>query len=236
MQALLGFSRSGRLTIVRPFHEGDPYTTTFESKCAKPVMYHVNEPNSRASSQELDREDKTCCILECPDEILLRCFEELAGESFYARHRLIWPLTLTCHRLHNLAQPLLYSHLVVHPQKADNSWESIQNRRLEATIRRTTLAQMLCTSLSIDFSRGPSYFDHAFGYVVSIVDLLPSLRSLELSHLVVSKNAKAEHGTYRIKEFEGDDAALPHPVSSLIPGCLGCQADFCPSPRRVHPH
>lgn len=220
MQALLGFSRSGRLVVVRPFHEGDPYTTTFESKCTKPVMYHVNDPNPRASSPELDREDKTCYMLKCPDEILLRCFEELAEELFYARHRLIWPLTLTCHRLHNLAQPLLYSHLELHPQKADDSRGSIQTRRLEATIRRSTQAQMLCTSLGINFSRGSSY-DHAFGYAVSIVDLLPSLRRLQLSHLVASKNAKAEHGTYRIKEFEGDDAALPPPVSSLIPGCLG---------------
>lgn len=220
MQALLGFSRSGRLVVVRPFHEGDTVTTTFESKCTKPVMYHVNDPNPLASSPELDREDKTCYILKCPDEILLRCFEELAEELFYARHRLIWPLTLTCHRLHNLAQPLLYSHLELHPQKADDSRGSIQTRRLEATIRRNTQAQMLCTSLGINFSRGSSY-DHAFGYAVSIVDLLPSLRRLQLSHLVASKNAKAEHGTYRIKEFEGDDAALPPPVSSLIPGCLG---------------
>lgn len=222
MQALLGFSRSGRLTIVRPFHEGDPYTTTFESQCTKPVMYHVNDPNPRASSPELDREDKTCYILRCPDEILLRCFEELADESFHARHRLIWPiwpLTLTCHRLHNLAQPLLYSHLELHPQKADDSRESIQTRRLEATIRRTTHAQMLCTSLGINFSPGSSY-DHAFGYVVSMVDLLPSLRRLELSHLAASKNAKAEHGTCRIKEFEGDDEALPPPVSPLTTGCL----------------
>lgn len=220
MQALLGFSRSGRLVVVRPFHEGDPDTTTFESKCTKPVLYHVNDPNPRASTPELDREDKPCYILECPDEILLRCFEELADELFYARHRLIWPLTLTCHRLHNLAQPLLYSHLELHPQKADDSRESIQTRRLEATIRRKTQAQMLCTSLGINFSRGSSY-DHAFGYVVSFVDLLPSLRRLQLSHLVASKNAKNEHGTYRIKEFEGDDAALPPPVSSLTPKCLG---------------
>lgn len=228
MQALLGFSRSGRLMVVRPFHEGDPDTTTFESKCTKPVLYHVNSP-------ELDREDKTCYILKCPDEILLRCFEELAEELFYARHRLIWPLTLTCHRLHNLAQPLLYSHLELHPQRPDNSRGSIQTRRLEATIRRNTQAQMLCTSLRINFSGGSSY-DHAFGYAVSIVDLLPSLRRLELSHLAASKNAKAEHGTYRIKEFEGDDTALPPPVSSLIPGRLGYEADFCSSPRRVHPH
>lgn len=219
MQALLGFSRSGRLTVVRPFHKGDPYTTTFESKSTKPVMYQV-DPNPRASSPELDREDKTCYILKCPDEILLRCFEELADELSYARHRLIWPLTLTCHRLHNLAQPLLYSHLELHPQEADDSPGSIQTRRLEATIRGSTQAQMLCTSLGINFSRRSSC-DHDFGYAVSIVGFLPSLRRLELSNLAASENAKAEHGRYRIKEFEGDDAALPPPVSSLIPGCLG---------------
>lgn len=183
-------------------------------------MYHVNGPNPRASSPELDREDETCYILKCPDEILLRCFEELAEELSYACHRLIWPLTLTCHRLHNLAQPLLYSHLELHPQKADDSRGSIQTRRLEATIRRNTQAQMLCTSLGINFGPGSSY-DHAFGYAVSIVDLLPSLRRLELSHLPSSKIVKAEHWTYRIEELEGDDAALPPPVSSLIPGCLG---------------
>lgn len=113
-------------------------------------------------------------IASLPNEILLRVFEILAGtrECF----RLTWPLALTCKRFRVLAQPLIWSDVVLRSDDTDcYSAAMRRSRNLRRSFEAAPDLQAYAKSVALLGHTSIGFTD-----AVSLVRRFPNTRRLYL--------------------------------------------------------
>jgi hypothetical protein len=122
------------------------------------------------------------------NEVLLQVFENLTDPQI--PYRFTWPLALTCKRFRQLAQPLVFSRIVLRTdadeKQPDNySWLKTPQSTARARSRKLRNTLELASELKLHAKRvsveGLTYM--GFSEVVSIIKEFPNARRLDLQSI-----------------------------------------------------
>lgn len=168
VQTWLSLSEGRTLTLVRPFmmSEGEPETTTFETKSDKPFLYAIH-PTLRRGGQSY--------ITRLPNELLQKCLEyliegDIASDEHRVypeycsqfktsiSHRSAWAISLTCKRFLQLVKPSLYADVnIIRPRHWNHTemvreHEKPQRRvnQFHRSVQESPQLRQLCKVLVID--------------------------------------------------------------------------------------
>jgi len=169
VQTWLSLSECCTLTLVHPFmmSEGEPETTTFESKSDKPFLYSIHPTVPRSGKSYITR---------LPNELLQKCLEylveaDIANDEhrvytdYYpqfktgTRYRSTWAISLTCKRFSQLVKPSLYADVNIirpghwnHTEMVMQHEEKLQRRvnQFLRSIKESPQLRQLCKVLAVD--------------------------------------------------------------------------------------